>query len=269
MQQPTKEIAREIVEGLKSELSRRKPSELENVRSVFVTGSYVRGDWLDCSSDLDINILFMPDFKAPIEKDVGYRFIRSTANRILGGRPFPSQCPSGIDWSIHPGVPTRGEDVRNVSGYLLFNIFLFDFLEHSEILWGEDFRPLMPAAPDPISLAPLWFERFLTRIGQLGNSEADRWRAAKGAYHSIVIAQMVFGERTLDKTRMLSLYMHNIPDFPMKVAGERVIREYIGSIYPNRKPQFEEVGYYQQLIQGLWEVIIRREKVKAARDFTL
>jgi hypothetical protein len=268
MQQPTKEIAREIVQGLKNELSRRKLLELGNIRSVFVTGSYVRGDWLDCCSDLDINILFLPNFKGPIEKDVGYRVIRSTANKILRGRPFPSQCPSGIDWSIHPGVPTREKDVRNVSGYLLFNIFLFDFLEHSEILWGEDFRPLMPAPPDPVSLAPLWFERVLNKIGQLGDSEADCWTAAKWAYNSIVIAQMAFGERTLDKTRMLSLYMRNIPAFPMKVAGERVIREYIGSIYPDRRPRFEKVEYYRQLIQGLWEMIIRRGNPRAARDFT-
>jgi len=35
---------------------------------------------------------------------------------------------------------------------------------------------------------------------------------------------------------MLGLYHKYIPDFPMKWFGELVIRNYIGSIYPDRPP---------------------------------
>lgn len=48
----TKQIAGEIVSGLA--LSH---ADLPAVRSVFVFGSYCRGDWLDSSSDLDITVI--------------------------------------------------------------------------------------------------------------------------------------------------------------------------------------------------------------------
>ena len=104
MPQPTKEIAQEIVEGLRGELS---GCDLPTIRSIFVAGSYVRGDWLDGSSDLDLNILLVPGFQGSVEGDAGYGRVRSIARRILGGRSFPSQCPGGIDWSIHSNFSLR------------------------------------------------------------------------------------------------------------------------------------------------------------------
>ena len=54
-------VARICIERLRHELP---GMELEGVRSVFVSGSYVRGDWLDGRSDLDVGLVTDRDWGA-------------------------------------------------------------------------------------------------------------------------------------------------------------------------------------------------------------
>lgn len=63
----TKQIAGEIVSGLSDSLSH---ADLPTVRSVFVFGSYCRGDWLDSSSDLDITVILRDVPPAAREHDL-------------------------------------------------------------------------------------------------------------------------------------------------------------------------------------------------------
>ena len=84
----TRDIACEVVEGLRNGLYGLSGEDLAGVHSVIVYGSYVRGGWLDSNSDLDIAVLFSPE--AP-DDSPGYRRIRETAERILQGRDLLSR----------------------------------------------------------------------------------------------------------------------------------------------------------------------------------
>lgn len=55
-------------------------------------------------------------------------------------------------------------------------------------------------------------------------------------YKAITAALLHFGEVTLNKYRILELYQEHVPDFEGKEFGERVIRNYLGSFYPERPP---------------------------------
>ena len=127
MPQRTRDIAEEIVLGLQRELGRPSSDDLPGIRSLFVYGSFVRGDWLECNCDLDLGVLFSPE--AP-ENSSGWERIQDVARRILAGRDFPSHTPGAIDWSTLSSFPTRDEEARKISGFFPFNIFLFDFQRH-------------------------------------------------------------------------------------------------------------------------------------------
>ena len=263
MQALTRDIAREVVQKLRTELSSHSPENLSGVRSLFVYGSFMRGDWLDSSSDLDLGVLFSPGSSQA--NSTGYQTIQDAATRILAGRCFPSHTPGGIDWCTLPSFPTRDEEVRRISAFPPFNIFMFDFMRYSDILWGEDFRSQMPAPPDPASLALPWFHAILARLDELGDSPLSRQKAPFNAYKALMLTQLVFGERTRDKTKILHLYMNNVPDFPMKSDGEKLIRQYLGATYPDRPPAFEEPSYYRRLIEQFRDMVQNRDEFRTTR----
>lgn len=246
----TRQLATEIVDKLQVDL-RTRDVNLPGIRSVFLYGSFVRGDWLDSNSDLDIGVLFAGENALPD----GFDQLRTFTDEILHGRPFPSHTPGGIDWCTLSAVPTQNHEVRTVTGFSALNIFLFDFVRNSLILWGEDFRKTLPAPPEPKTLVDAWFEGALARIDQLGDSERGRLKAPLIAGHSIFVVQLVFGERTIEKTRMLELYLHNVPDFPMKAAGEHLIRQWVGAIYPSQPPVLEPPSHYRRLVESFWDLV--------------
>jgi len=260
----TKQLAQEVVEGLKSELPKQDSSELKNVYSVCISGSYARGDFLDCNSDLDINVIFKPGVGSQDRDDTGYLLVQSVVNKIIGGRPFPSHAPGGIDWDPlrWEWLPTSevGPIPPHDSPYFPpFGIFLFDFHQHLEVCWGEDPRPILASPPPPASMVQAWFKSSLVKIERLSEI-GDRRRVAFGAFKSLQLAQIIFGELTLDKTQLPELYKQNVPDFPMKSAGERVIQGYIRAKYPDSPPEFEEIEFYRRLVIELWDVIREHKK---------
>jgi tRNA nucleotidyltransferase (CCA-adding enzyme) len=133
---PTKVTADAIVAHLKKRPSETALEELPAVRSVFLSGSYVRGDWLDSSSDLDINILFHSDTGTEQRASTDFGTIRSFVAELGAGAVFSSQWLGGIDWGTHPYVPTTEKEVSAWTPYPYFSVFLFDFKKHTRIIWG-------------------------------------------------------------------------------------------------------------------------------------
>ena len=259
----TKQLAREVVEGLKLGLSRRSCPELENIYSVCISGSCVRGDFLDCNSDLDIDVIFKPgvDFR----NDPGYLLVQSIVDKIIGGRPFPSHSPGGVDWNplLWEWLPTSETGPiapHNGPYFPRFGIFLFDYHRHLEVCWGEDPRQILASPPDPASMVREWFETSLVKIDRLAEL-GDCRRMAFGTLKTVQLVQIVFGELTLDKIRLAELYTKNVPDFPMKPAGEEVVREYVGSKYPEYPPKFEEMGFYRKLVVELWDLVRGKSQI--------
>jgi hypothetical protein len=58
---PTKWIADEVISGLSLHLSSLATESLPSAGWVLITGSYTREDWLDCNSDLGIDVLDRDD----------------------------------------------------------------------------------------------------------------------------------------------------------------------------------------------------------------
>ncbi len=92
---------------------------------------------------------------------------------------------------------------RGTTNIRLLNIFLFDFLENLLVLWGEDPRFSMPKPLPVIQMAVEWFHRSLfinqTRLAH-GNTEFIPF----SVFNSIHVAQIVFGEQTLNKLTLLN-----------------------------------------------------------------
>ena len=75
----TRDVARTCVEHLRRELPR---IQLRGIRCVFVNGSYVRGDWLDGRSDLDIGMVTESGWQS------GFAEIERLASEAIAGAAF-------------------------------------------------------------------------------------------------------------------------------------------------------------------------------------
>ena len=242
----TKQIASKIVSGLSAYLSN---ADLPAVRSVFVSGSYCRGDWLDSSSDLDITVILRDTQPAAKERDL--QQIRSAIASITDGRPFPSQCPDGVDFGIVSDdlIPKTQAEARMPSPYPPFSINMFDLKAYHKMLYGDDINTLLPPPPSPAECATDCLRALSQRLSAL--KPDDTLRAMFLTYKAITAAQLHFGEPTLHKYRILELYQEHIPDFPEKCFGERVIRNYIGSFYPERPPEALAVEECKSFVPAL------------------
>ncbi len=87
----TREIARACVEHLRRELTSVRP---RGVRSVFVNGSYVRGDWLDGRSDLDIGLVTATGWES------GFAEVKRLASEASAGAGFDAHVEGGVDWNL-------------------------------------------------------------------------------------------------------------------------------------------------------------------------
>jgi predicted nucleotidyltransferase len=241
----TKQLADKIVHSLREKLS---ACDLPAFKSIYVAGSYCRGDWLNSGSDLDIHMINNDEGRS--HRDENLATIQSVISSALDGRSFLSHCPGGIDYGFNniSDIPKTIEDARRPSPYAPFSTLLFDFKENNITIYGENINELLPEAPDPKACAKDWFHMLASRIQ---NAEAGDFRLPFSTYKAIIAAQLHFGEKTVNKYKMLALYQKHVPDFPMKYFGELVIRNYLGSIYPERPPMSFDRLDYLSFIEGL------------------
>lgn len=224
---------------------------------MFLTGSYVRGDWLDASSDLDVNLLYDAE-RGSVEADLAT--LRGCLEGADGPSEFPSQCPGGIDWSVHPRVPETPAEVATPSPFALFGVFYFDLLEHSVVVWGEDVRARLPLAPDPRPLVAPSLRASLARLeplADLADALENRRRSAFAAYRAAAMLQLRFGERTLDKRRLPGLYRRHVPSFAYEALGAEIIEARLTARYPDRPPAFLDSGSYREFVRAALELAER------------
>jgi len=77
----TKILADSIIKKLSAEL---KKYDLPYFKSIYVCGSYCRGDWLNSSSDLDIHTIC--DDNKPDLRDKNFELLKSLVDEALCGR---------------------------------------------------------------------------------------------------------------------------------------------------------------------------------------
>jgi hypothetical protein len=245
----TKLLADKVVHALETKLS---ANELLSFKSIYITGSYCRGDWLNCSSDLDIHMIINNN---GIEyKEMDFEYVQSIVVDVLDNHPFPSHCPGGIDYGFSSidNIPKTTKEACIPSPYAPFSALMFDFRQHNLTVYGENVNELLPEAPDPKTCVKEWFDMLASRIQ---NTNPDNIKLAFNTLKAITAAQIYFGEKTVNKYKILELYQRYVPYFSTKYFGEMVIRNYIGSIYPNRTPISFQHSEYLSFINDLANVM--------------
>ena len=234
----TREVARACVQHLRHELPGVQP---RGVRSVFVNGSYVRGDWLDGRSDLDIGLVTESGWES------GFAEVERLVSEAIAGARFDAHIEGGVDWNlIGRAVLPRTTRQAVDSPYPYFNVFRFDLDANCQILWGEDFREWLPPVPAPGELARRFIRLRSQRVSQIEDATGGRQRALYAAYKAAVVLQLAHGEQILDKFRMPALFERYVPGFPEKEPCARVIDDYARG----NAVVAECVEFYRNLIAG-------------------
>lgn len=250
----THRIADHIVFDMSRRLADVGPVQLPTIRSVFIVGSWARGDWLNSLSDLDIKVLYHPHS----DHAAKCRDLTQLKDASFGGAPqpeFASRRPGGIHWGTETWIPLQQEHEYEIWGNPYYSVFYFDFFAHRHHVWGEDFSHLLPDPVDTRSLLGMALQFGSELIDRLPETEEGLHNIAGAAYRSVLMTQLAFGEQTLDKTRLLDLYLRNVPRFPMKPAGEFVIRQYLGAVYPDYPPAYGSMPFYSELIGALRDLV--------------
>jgi hypothetical protein len=226
---------------------------------VCVSGSYARGDFVDANSDLDVTVILSEGVTANPRECPGFLAVKAFAEETVDSRPFPAHTPGGIDWNptLWHWVPKKPEDIVTPHPgpyFPPFGIFLFDFLRHVIVCWGPDPRTIFPPAPHPRAMADDWFSAAEVKQKKYVES-GDRRRAAYSAHQSIQVAQIVFGELTLDKRRLRELYEKHVPPFGTKAFGSQVIEVALSQRYPDHPPRFAPAAQYAAFVRDLGSLV--------------
>jgi len=260
-----KDLADEIIVGMREALPAALGTDSEWIWPVCVCGSYVRGDFIEGNSDLDFSIILQPGMRDrgfrvwEIDSTPGGKAIRELVGSLLKGRTLCSHNPHGFDWVVVPweSLPKSRSEIHLPNGaphLPLFSIFLFDYIENLEVLWGTDPRTIL-TDPLPFSvLAEAWFDS-IPVSRQRHRDEGNECRIPFSAFKSIQIAQVLFGEQTLDKRRLLELYQTHVPDFRLKQFGCQVIRDKMEQKYPDKPCQFAPYDDYAAFEDELSQVV--------------
>jgi len=245
----TKLLADNIIDTL---FNRLKNHELPAFKSIYVCGSYCRGDWLNSNSDLDIHMINNDNADEYQEENLNH--IKSIVSEVLNGDVFYSHCPGGIEYGFNSiaNIPKTYDEACKPSPYAYFSTLMFDFKKNHITLYGDEINNLLPETPNPKENAYEWIAMLSDRIKSL---EKDDFRLPFSTYKCIIAAQIYFGEETINKYKMLELYHKYVPDFSMKWFGELVIRNYIGSIYPEKIPVRFPHSEYLSFVDELTNIV--------------
>ncbi len=259
-----KALADEVVAGMGDQLPQALGLDGMGLWSVCLAGSYVRGDFIEGNSDLDFHIIFQPGSDErtihDLNTSLGYAAVRALVTKLLRGRALRSHNPSGFDWvtTSWESLPKRGDEVHVPRGrphLPWFHVFLFDYIENLLVLWGTDPRDIMADPPHPELIATEWFDN-VSFAHERHRRTGEDWRIPFTAFKSIQVAQIVFGERTLDKRRLLELYEAHVPDFVLKDFGSRMIRDKMTQRYPEKPCVFAPFERYEEFEEVLGEVVV-------------
>jgi len=249
----TRALTDELVERLRERAA--PAAEADKLWSLCVCGSYARGDFMDHNSDLDLVLIGRPGaHDCPSGSSV-----RDLIAHMMGGRRLYSHNPHQFDWVTLPwnALPKPGETIslpESGPSIRLLNIFLFDFIAHLEVLWGEDPREALAEPPEVRDLAPAWFRRARNNH-QLHLAQHTEFRIPMGAFNSIQVAQIIFGKRTLDKRELLHLYQTYVPDFSRKDFGCWMIQNKLDQCYPDHPAEVAPWAHYIEFENQLADIV--------------
>jgi predicted nucleotidyltransferase len=243
----TKETSEIIVNALGNNLTK---IILPSIISIYIPGSFCRGDWLNNSSDLDIHIIFSKNNETR-ENDL--KRIYESVEEAKGSKILYSHMPGGIDYGFNEiaNVPKTLEEALEPSPYPYFSTLMFDIKEHNKTIYGTEINKLLPETPDPRINIKKWIQILIERTRRLENNNI---KIPFNIYKMILGLQILYGDKNINKYDILQLYQKNVPGFKMKWFGEMVIRNYIGSIYPERPLLIFENKLYREFMDNIMKL---------------
>lgn len=209
---------------------RRKVSadpELSKIHSLVLFGSYVRGDFVPGLSDLDI-LVVVEDEASDLDR----------LREIIVG------CVEGVAYKLIDLPWERLENLRDPMnmgyGFKFLTIYLPDFLENHEVIYGEEVAHLLPRYDQDTLLR--W------RAGRLKDMKLPRERpdlAPVVAGEVCRLMAIVAGAGDINKKTILSA---------LKSVGDEQATEIYENYVENRKPDKSQ-EYYLEFIESRMKVI--------------
>jgi hypothetical protein len=205
---------------------------LDKVVSVFVAGSFVRGDFNPLHSDLDFCVVRHDEATlSPAE----VRQIGGCFDPLL---PNPKLLRDYVGLRV-ADLPVTEDHVYSLAGcageaepwpYLW--VYGFDLAANHLHIFGHDVVARMPTV-DPCLLIAYRVQRVdpLQRIEKAaGNRKTDLqnvFLVPRLTTHLMKWAQLYFGQPTIRKDEVLPLFMKHVPDFPSKPFARELWDEYL------------------------------------------
>jgi hypothetical protein len=244
----TKEIADNIVDTLKNELMGKN---LPSFKCVYISGSYCRGDWLDNCSDLDVGIIYSDNSKS---KQNDLDEIHRIIEKAKRGKILYSHTPGGIDYSFSENkhIPKTLAEASRPNPYPYFSTLMFDLKENHKTIYGIGLNDLLPETPNPKKTAKDWL---LALIGRMDKLDPGDIKLQYNTYKMVLALQLLFGKETINKYEILKLYQGNVPEYKMKWFGQMAIRNYMGSIFPERPAIIYDHKLYMDFITEVKKLI--------------
>ncbi|MGQ4892398.1 MAG: nucleotidyltransferase domain-containing protein [Candidatus Njordarchaeia archaeon] len=229
------------------------PNELSaHIYSSVVFGSLVRGDFVPGISDIDVFIVF--------KNNTGEKTINQILNRLYAiSEPYRG-CSNyekvlDIPWDFEKNLPFRGREIKPFFKFL--GIYAFDFVKYSKVIYGENFIEML-YVPNPKDLIVERAKDILKKLDKYQEEEKN-YMIRILAGEAIRLAQLKFGEITIDKRRVFDNFEKFVPYYPMKYFAREIWKEYLTP--PQKKYATKvEVDKYILFIKETIKVILEESK---------
>ena len=204
-------------------------SARDEIRSIIVAGSLVRGDFIPGRSDVDVYTVLAGDIERAWEGQT-HRAVRECFERHFAPMKRTSLNPffwDDVCISESQLPPRAGYNGRH--RFKAFGAYLFDFVDHHRILYGRDVVRDFPAPVDPRTLVP---ERAATLAAQarelVEKKDGEIGRLVLLAGSAVVaLAVACQDEPSLHKDDITRSLETRAPDFPARELALGVWRDYL------------------------------------------
>ncbi|MFH2110245.1 MAG: nucleotidyltransferase domain-containing protein [Candidatus Bathyarchaeota archaeon] len=197
--------------------------ELSKIHSLVLFGSYIRGDFVPGLSDLDILV---------IVGDEAPDMVR--LHEIIGG------CVEGVGHKLLDLPWERLENLRDPLnmgyGFKFLTIYLHDFLENHEVVYGEEVAHLLPRYDMDALIR--WRTERLSKLDELIKDRPDMAPVVAGEVCRLMA--LISGAEGISKQAVLDA---------LKAVDDKQATDIYESYVKNRKPD-KGHEYYVEFIES-------------------
>lgn len=209
-----------LVDEIRVYLKSLEKDVQDNIISAIVFGSLARGDFISGISDIDLLVVFKNE--TPIGK----------INEILSGIYKIAEKWKGlskyekvidIPWLFEKDLPMKGSEKK--SPFKFLGIYAFDFVRHYRVIFGKDIAKNL-RVPNPKELIKERANRIL-KLLEKWSKEKNHYMIKILAGEAIRLAQIAFGEVTIDKRKVFKNFIKYVPEYSMKHFVHEIWKEYL------------------------------------------